>query len=113
MQTINCAGAKFTPQLFIKLYAEARKLSPARFMTLLIPPNRYRQLYAFAEVPEAIQMGSTPGPLGRPIERVCCVKYPSGLGDGMGIKQDENMDKNSLVFSIHGQPELIVEGLGE
>jgi hypothetical protein len=112
MQTIKLAGAKFTPQLFINLYAEARKLSPPRFMTLRIHPDRYKELYTFADIPEAIQLGPVLGPLGRNVMRVCCVRTPSNLGDGITIKEDPDCDMDKLFFDIHGQPELVIEELG-
>jgi hypothetical protein len=101
----------FTPQLFIKLYAEARKLSPPRFLTLRLHPDRYKELYSFADIPEAIQLGNTIGPLGRPVMRVCCVRTPSSLADGIAIKEDESCERDKLYFEIHGQPELVVEEL--
>jgi hypothetical protein len=113
MQTIKCAGVKFSPQLFIKLYAEARKLSPPRFMTLRLHPSRYKELYAFADIPESIQLGPTLGPMGRRIMRVCCVRCPPGIGDGIAVKEDPDCDPTTIFFEIHGQPELVVEELGD
>ena len=112
MQTINCAGALFTPQLFIKLYAEARKLSPPRFMTLRLHPDRLKELDAFSSLPETIQLGNTVGPLGKSVLRVCCIRNPSSLGDGIAIREDSACDLDKLYFDIHGNPELLVENIG-
>lgn len=111
MQTIQAEGGKFTPALFIKAYGMARKVSPPRFMTLRLHPDRYKELYAFAEVPESIQLGPVLGPLGRSLMRVCCVRCPIGVSDGIAIKEDPTCDISKLIFEVHGQPELIVEGL--
>jgi hypothetical protein len=111
MQILKMAGAKFTPQLFINLYAEARKLSPPRFMTLRLHPDRYKELHTFADIPESIQLGDVLGPLGRRVMRVCCVRNPSGLGDGITIREDSTCDLDKLYFEIHGQPELVIEEL--
>lgn len=112
MQVLKLGGKKFTPTLFIELYAEARKLSPPRFMTLRLNPTRYQELYSFADIPESVQLGPVVGVLGRPLMRVCCVKLPSALGDGIAIKQDDTCDMDKLYFEIHGQPELVIEELG-
>ena len=112
MQTINCGGASFSPQLFIKLYAEARKLSPPRFMTLRIHPDRLKELDAFASLPETIQLGPTLGPLGRSVLRVCCIRNPSSLGDGITVSSDPTCEPDRLYFDIHGNPELVAEGIG-
>jgi hypothetical protein len=112
MEVVKLGGEKFSNRVFIQLYARARKLSPPRFMSLRLHPDRYKDLYGFADLPEIIQLGSTLGPLGRRIDRVCCIRYPSGLGDGMAIKQDPTCDPDKLYFEVHGQPELVVEELG-
>ena len=112
MQTINCGGAKFTPQLFIKLYAEARKLSPPRFMSLRIHPDRLKELDDFSSLPETIQMGFTTGPLGRSVLRVCCIRNPSSLGDGITVSSDPTCEPDRLYFDIHGNPELVAENIG-
>src|SRR6266478_2343536 len=102
MQTIDAEGAGLNPILFIGLYREARKLAPARFMTLRMHPDRYAELYKIADVPESIQLGVTPGPLGKMIMRVCCVKPPLGVSDGIAIEQVPEMETNRLEFCIHG-----------
>jgi hypothetical protein len=106
------SGEKFTPCLFIKLYGEARKLSPPRFLTLRIHPDRYKELYGFADIPESIQLGPTLGPLGSRIMRVACIKPPLGVSDGIAVVQDSKMSMDKLIFEIHGQPELVIEELG-
>lgn len=112
MQILKMGGAKLTPKLFIKLYGDAKKLSPPRFMTLRIHPDKYNELYTIADVPESIQLGPTMGPMGRVVMRVCCVRGPVGVSDGIAIIQDPTCEKDKLYFEIHGQPELVVEELG-
>jgi hypothetical protein len=112
MQILKMAGEKFTANLFIKLYGEARKLSPPRFMTLRLHPDRYKELYVMADIPESIQLGPTLGPLGRSVIRVACIRPPLGVSDGIVIKEDPTCDMDKLYFDIHGQPELVIEELG-
>ncbi|MBU6231671.1 hypothetical protein KGP36_03300 [Patescibacteria group bacterium] len=111
MFTVNAAGAKLTPTLFIDLYHRAKKLAPPRFLTLRIHPDRYKELYALAEIPESIQIGPTPGPLGRQIVRVACIKPPLGVADGIAIQLDDKADPSKMVFEIHGIAEMIVDNL--
>jgi hypothetical protein len=111
MQTLKMGGVKLTPKLFIELYAEAKKLAPPRFMTLRLHPDKYNELYILADVPESIQLGPTLGPLGKRIMRVCCVRGPIGVSDGIAINQDPKCDKDKLFFEIHGLPELVIEEL--
>jgi hypothetical protein len=112
MQTFDAQGQAINPVLFITIYREAKKLAPARFMTLRVHPDLYAELYKLADIPESIQMGVTPGPLGKMIMRVCCIKPPLGVGDGVAIEQDLKADPTKMVFEIHGIQELVVENLG-
>jgi len=106
MQTIDANGAQLHMMLFLEFFHQARKLAPTRFLTLRLHPNRYRELQELAVAPEVVQMGETPGPLGRKILRVNCVKPPIGLGDGVAIEQSEEADPSKLQCLIHGVSEL-------
>lgn len=110
MQVYNTSGAKFNAILFIQLYGMARKLAPPRFMTLRLHSDRYADIVRLAAPPESIQLGDTPGPLGRQITRVACIKPPMGVADGIAIVIDDKFDPMKLQFEIHGEPELIVTG---
>lgn len=111
MVILKMEGRKFSPLMFIELYKEARKLAPPRFLTLRLHPNRYKELYAFAEIPESIQIGNTLGPMGRILVRVCCVRAALGVADGIVIREDDTCPLDTLYFDIHGQPELVVQGV--
>ena len=111
MITIDAAGAQFSAEKFIEWFREAKKLAPARFLSLRLTPFRYQELLSVSQAPEVIQIGNTPGPLGINIQRVACVKPANGTGDGITIVQDEKADPKRLVFEIHGSPELEVINL--
>lgn len=111
MQTIKCSGERLHPRLFIKIFAEASKLSPPRFMTLRLHPCQYKELHDFASIPETIELGTIVNPLGLPVTRVQCVRHPSSIDHGIAIKQDLSCDRDKLHFQVHGIDELIVEGL--
>lgn len=108
MQTLDMAGAVFNAHTFIKVYKEAKKLAPPRFLTLHMNPDMYRDLYALAEIPESIQLGPTPGPLGTIIMRVACIKPLLGVSDGISVVQDDKINVGRMIFTIHGIPELEV-----
>jgi hypothetical protein len=108
MQTVDMAGERLNPKLFIKVFRDVIKISPARFLTLRIHPDRYKELYALADVPESIQLGFVPGMLGKMILKVNCVKPPLGTSDGITISQDKDTSPDQLVFLVHGIPEYIV-----
>lgn len=111
MQVYNCCGALLHHKLFIEVYGIARKMSPARFLTLRLHPDKYVELFKLADIPESIQLGPAPGRLGKQIIRVACIKPPMGVSDGMTVLQDDKVSPNKLVFEIHGIPELVVENL--
>lgn len=111
MQTINAQGASVTAKWFIDLYHEARKIAPPRYLTIRLNQDRYNELYKLADIPESIQVGYTPGPLGKRIMRVTCVKPPLGVGDGIAIQVDHTMPPDRIEISVHGIPEMIIEGL--
>lgn len=113
MQVIDAGGAELSPILFITTFRAARKLSPPRFLTLRLHPNKYKELYILADIPESIQVGQVMGPMGRPEMRVTSIKPPVGVADGILIVQDEKADPTKLVFEIHGIPELILENLAQ
>jgi len=99
-----------TQSVFVEIYDAARKLSPARFLTLKMHPKKYLELFDMA-LPASVQMGDTTGPLGKRIVRVVCVKLPQNVEQGVAIEQDAKMDQSKLIFEIHGIPELVVENL--
>jgi|ERR1700675_1259612 len=108
---IDMAGVRLNPKLFIKVFRDVVKLAPARFLTLRIHPDRYKELYALADVPETILLGSVPGMLGRMVLKVNCIKPPSSVGDGITIIQDRETPPDQLVFLIHGIPDMIIQNL--
>lgn len=113
MITIDANGARLSLAIFTKAYKEARKLAPARFLTLRMHPSTFDALVAeCADVAEVVQIGDTPGPLGRKVTRVACVPAPTGVGDGVAIKKDDKADATKLEYLIHGIPELTVINLG-
>jgi hypothetical protein len=111
MQTLYANGARLTAKLFIDYYAAAGKLSPPRFLTLRLHPDKYKELYVLADIPMSIQMGYTLGPMGRQEMRVTCIKPPLGVANGVAIVQDDTVDPTQLIFQIHGIAELVVENL--
>jgi hypothetical protein len=111
MQTVDAAGARLNPKLFIATFRAVTKLAPARFLTLSIHPDRYKELYGLADIPESIQVGPVLGPMGRQIMKVNCIKPPLGVSDGITIVQDKTAPLDQLVFSIHGIPEYSLVNL--
>lgn len=111
MKSMDAGGSTLTPQLFIQVYREVKKFSPPRFLTLRLHSDRYKELYKLADIPESIQLGPTPGPMGRQIIRVACIRPPAGVGDGIAVVQDDETDPSKLVFEIHGIAEFVVENL--
>lgn len=111
MRTIDANGQQLTAPLFIWVFNEARQIAPPRFITLLLHPDRLRELEDASRAPEVIQLGDTPGPLGRKIRRVNCVKPPIGIGDGVAIQQDDKADPTKLQFLVHGIAELELKNL--
>ena len=107
----DAQGRHLTAMLFIEAFHEAQKLAPARFLTLRLTPDRYRELCECAEAPEVIQLGVTPGPLGKQVMRVACVKPPAGFEHGIAIEQDAKADPSKLVFEIHRIPEYELTNL--
>lgn len=111
MQTVDTNGARLNPVLFIKIFRDVVKLSPARFLTLRLHPDRYKELYALADIPESIQLGPVLGPMGRQITKVNCIRPPLGTSDGITIVQDNTALPDKLIFEIHGVPEYVVANL--
>jgi hypothetical protein len=109
MKTFNMAGAKLGPITFIQIYEEAQKLAPPRFLAIRMHPDRYQDIYQMALPTKSIQLGLTPGPLGKSIMRVACIKPPTGVNDGMTVIQDQTLDPLQLIFDIHGITEMVVE----
>ena len=112
METIDANGARLTVPLFIKAFKAAKKLAPARFLTLRVHPDvwlRFGQEHE--EHTEIVQVGTFTGHLGKQITRVACVAAPNGLGDGVQVNQDKEADPTRLEFQIHGATELEVVGL--
>jgi hypothetical protein len=111
MQLSNAMGARLNAKLFINTFDLAKKIAPPRFLTLRLHPDRYKELYALADVPKSIQLGMVQGPLGKRIWKVNVITPPMGVVDGMDIKQDSETDPTKLVFEVHGIPELVLENL--
>ncbi len=111
MQTVDASGVRLSPKLFIQVFRDVTKLSPARFLTLRLHPDRYGELYALADIPESIQLGTVLGPLGKRVFRVNCVRPPMGVSDGIAVTQDEKAPPDALIFEIHGIPEYVVRNL--
>lgn len=112
MLTIDANGQNLSVMLFIQAFHKAQGLAPNRFITLRLHPGRYRELLAASEAPEVILLGDTPGPLGKTIHRVQCVKPPQSVYDGMAVLQDDKADPNKLEFQIHRVTEMEVVNLG-
>src|SRR5271169_1798971 len=108
MQTVDLAGARLDPKSFIKIFRDVVKLAPARFWTLRVHPSMYKQLYVLADVPESIQVGDTPGMLGRRITKINSIRPPQGVSDGITIIQDKDASPSNLFFELHGIPEYRV-----
>lgn len=111
MQTVEANGVRLNPKLFIAVFRAVTKLSPPRFLTLRLHPDRYKELYVLADVPESIQVGPTLGPMGKQVWKVNCIKPPMGITDGITVVQDKQAHPDKLIFEIHGIPEFIVSGL--
>src|SRR5271155_696639 len=111
MQTVDTNGARLNPKLFISIFRDVVKLAPARFLTMRLHTDRYKELYALADIPESIQVGTVPGMLGRVVTKVNCVKPPVGVNDGIMLIIDPKADPDKLEFSIHGIPEYVVKNL--
>lgn len=107
METINVNGARLTLALFIKTYRAARKLAPARFLTMRIHPSTFEYLNRLHEdVTEIVQVGETVGHLGKRVTKIACVPAANGLGDGVTVNQDAEADPSKIEFQIHGATEL-------
>src|ERR1700675_3985441 len=94
----------------IDLYNKARKLAPPRFLTIRVHPDTWKHVMSESEPTHVIQYGDTPGPLGKKILRLACVKPPSGIMDGIAIVMDDKTEVGSIVLEIHGIPEIIMRG---
>jgi hypothetical protein len=86
----------------IQAYRAAAKMSPPRYLSLRLHPDRYNEIKELAEVPESIQIGTIAGNLGKKITKLACVPVPNGTPHGMTIKQDAKVKMNELIFEIHG-----------
>ena len=114
METIDANGARLTVPLFIRAFKAAKKLSPARFLSLRVHPDAWERFSAEHEgLTEIVQIGSFTGHLGKRITRVACVPAPNGLGDGVQVNEDKEADPTRLEFQIHGATELEVVHLAE
>ena len=112
MQTIDAQNQPLGLALFIKAYRAARKLAPARFLTLRAHPLTFEKLVdECAEVGEVVQVGAINGHLGKQVVKVACVPATNGLGDGVTVVTDLKADKGRLEFQIHGVAELEVVNL--
>lgn len=108
MRTLDASGAKLNALLFIEAFETAKKLAPARFLTMRLHPDRWGDINRYAVIPQSIQVGDTPGPLGLHVTRINCIKPPLGVSDGIVVKVDDKADPDKLYFSIHGVLEFVV-----
>ena len=111
MQTVDMAGVRLDSKLFIKVFRNVVKLSPPRFLSLRLHPDRYKELYILADIPESIQVGFVPGMLGKMVLKVNCIKPPMGVSDGITIIQDKQTQPDRLEFMVHGISEYVVVNL--
>lgn len=107
MQTIDAGGQALSLALFIKVFKAAKKLAPARFLTLRIHPLTFQELNELHEhITDVIQVGEMVGHLGKKVTRIACVPAPNGLGDGVIVNQDKECEPTRIEFQIHGAVEL-------
>lgn len=111
MQQLNAGGAKLDAISFIKYYDMATKVSPPRYLTLVVCDAVAKAINVMAAPPKAIQWGDTPGPMGKRITRICCITPPRGVQQGIALKVDPAIPVGRLVFEIHGIPELVIDNL--
>lgn len=111
MQVIDAGGARLGAKLFISTYESIKKLCPPRFLTLRLHPDVYKAIFALADVPMSIQVGNVPGPIGRQVLKVACIKPPMGVNDGITIVQDPKADPTKLEFLLHGVLAAVVENI--
>lgn len=113
MQTLDCKGSPLRLGLFIRAYQEALRLSPGRFLTLRIHPDTWHTIVADAEeITHVVHSTEILGPLGRRLIKVACVPAPKAIGEGVTVAQDKEIDRRTMVFEIHGAPELEVINIG-
>lgn len=112
MRTLDACGQSLNALLIIEAFEAAKKLSPARFLTMRLHSDRWGDINRYAAIPQSIQVGLTPGPLGRHVTRVNCIKPPLGVSDGIVVEIDDKADADKLYFSIHGVLEFIVTNIG-
>jgi hypothetical protein len=106
------AGASLDAMAIIDLYNKARKLAPPRFLTIRVHPDTWKHVESESEPTHVIQYGDTPGPLGKKILRLACVKPPSGIADGISIVMDPKVDVGEIILEIHGIPEQVYRNYG-
>lgn len=112
MQTIDAGGRPLGLALFIQAFKAAKKLSPARFLTLRIHPRTFAELNELhKDVTEIVQVGEMVGHLGKKVTRIACVPAPNGLGDGVIVNKDSECEQSRFEFQIHGATELEVVNL--
>jgi hypothetical protein len=111
MQVVDAQGARLDAKLFIASYLAIIKLAPARFLTLRLHPDVYKAIFALADIPMSIQVGNVPGPIGRQVLKVACIKPPMGVNDGITIVQDPKADPTKLEFLLHGVLAAVVENI--
>lgn len=108
MEVLDLQGGQFNELAFIKIYRAAVKLAPTRYMQLRMHPDRYTDLGRMAQMPEHIQIGSVPAPLGRSVMRVCSMQVPNGVPNGIEIIQDEKFPADEIQLEIHRVPAMRV-----
>jgi hypothetical protein len=112
MDIIDRGGLYLSPMEIIKLYQEARKLAPPRFLTMKLHPDTWSHIDGESTPTHVIQHGDTPGPVGTRIRRLACVMPPSGIADGIAVKEDSTLAQGEIVIEIHGVPEKVYKNYG-
>lgn len=107
MDILDKGGVYLSPMEIISLYQAARKLAPPRFLTMKVHPDTWKHIEGEAVPTHVIQYGDTPGPVGTKIRRMACVMPPSGIADGIAVKEDSTLKPGEIVIEIHGVAEQV------
>jgi hypothetical protein len=112
MDILDMQGAKLDAMEIISLYSKARKLAPPRFLTMRLHPDTWKWIDVQSTPTHVIQYGDTPGPVGSRIRRLACVMPPSGIADGIAVKEDSTLAPGEIVIEIHGVAEQVYKNYG-
>jgi hypothetical protein len=107
---LDMGGTFLGPMEVINLYNKARKLAPPRFLIMRVNPITWSHIEDQAIPTHVIQYGDTPGPMGRTVLRLACVKPAPAIADGIAVVKDTNTEVGDVVFEIHGVPEIVMKG---